>query len=50
MVLHSSKSKKDVTRNVEGGSAGRIGCLSRLGEATGSGFEGGEQTKARLFM
>lgn len=54
VVLHSSKSKKDATRNVDGGSAGRIGCLSLLGEvlgeAEGSGFEGGEQTNTRPFI
>lgn len=52
--LHSSKSKKDATRNVGGCSAGRIGCLSLLGEvlgeAEGSGFGGGEQTNVRLLM
>ena len=43
-LLHSSKSRKDTTKNVGGGSAGRIGCLSLLGEvlgeAKGSGFGG----------
>lgn len=54
VALHSSKSKKDATRNVGGGSAGRIGCLSFLGdvpgEAEGSAFGGGEQTNVRPLM
>lgn len=54
MTLHSSKSKKDATRNVGGGSAGRIGCLSLLGEVLGevegSGFGGGEQTNVKPLM
>lgn len=50
--LQSSKSKKDATRKVGGGSVvERISCLSFfgevLGEVVGSGFGGGVQTNMR---